>query len=148
LINKPKRIVFLSSEMHQSANSKNLDDALWLSRGEKQYSEGTAYCDSKLHNVMFAKAFARRWQDVQVNALDPGWVATKMGGSFAPGDPEASVKSYVMLAEGHEDMAKTTARYFGPGKILEREKPVSNDEQKQERLLDLLADFTGVKKPE
>ncbi|KAF2648006.1 NAD(P)-binding protein [Lophiostoma macrostomum CBS 122681] len=148
LITRPKRIVFLSSEMHQSGSSKNLDDALWVSRGEKPYSEGTAYCDSKLHNVMFAKAFARRWNDVQVNALDPGWVATKMGGSSAPDDPEASVQSYVMLAEGQEKLAKTTGRYFGPGKVLEKESPVSYDEQKQERLLDLLAAFSGVKKPE
>lgn len=148
LVKRPKRLVFLSSEMHQSGSVSNLSDPLWLSRGAKSYSEGTAYCDSKLHNVMFAKAFARRWKDVQVNALDPGWMPTKMGGGYAPGDFESSVASYVMLAEGEGEGGKLSGRYFGPGKRLEREKSASNDEGKQEALLDVLAQWTGVAKPE
>lgn len=72
LINRPKRLVFLSSGMHYSGSS-SMDDVLWMKRGEDKYSESQAYPDSKLHNILFAKAFARRWPDVKSNALDPGW---------------------------------------------------------------------------
>ena len=46
----------------------------------------TAYAESKLHDAMLAFAVARRWPDVFSNSLEPGWVATKMGGAGAPDD--------------------------------------------------------------
>jgi len=42
--------------------------------------------ESKLCDVLLAFAIARRWKDVKSNALEPGWVATKMGGPSAPND--------------------------------------------------------------
>ncbi len=47
----------------------------------RRWSESSAYADSKLHNVILAFAVARKWPDVLSNAVDPGWVATKMGGT-------------------------------------------------------------------
>ncbi|KAF2245442.1 NAD(P)-binding protein [Trematosphaeria pertusa] len=146
LVNRPKRLIFLSSEMHQSGDS-SLEDILWTQRGERGWSDSAAYCASKLHNVMFAKAFARRWPDVKSNALDPGWVPTKMGGSGAPGSIDAAVESYVMLAEGQEPGAQKSGRYFRPGKREGSPKSVSNDEKAQDRLLDICAETTGVKLP-
>ncbi|KAF2114852.1 hypothetical protein BDV96DRAFT_86553 [Lophiotrema nucula] len=143
LINKPKRLVFLSSEMHHSGDG-SLKDVLWQQRGERKWSDNSAYCDSKLHNVMFAKAFARRWPDVKVNSLDPGWVATKMGGAGAPGDPQKAVESYVMLALGEGDGASKTGRYFRPGRREDRPKTVANDEAAQERLMQICAQLSGV----
>lgn len=143
LMKKPKRLVFLSSEVHQSG-SASMDDVLWTQRGESKWSENAAYCASKLHNVLFAKAFARRWPDVKSNALDPGWVATKMGGSSAPGSIEAAVESYVMLAEGEEELAKKSGKYNRPGKREDRPQKATDDEELQDNLLEICAKFTGV----
>jgi NAD(P)-dependent dehydrogenase (short-subunit alcohol dehydrogenase family) len=38
-----------------------------------------AYAESKLCDVLLAFAVARRWKNVRSNALEPGWVPTKMG---------------------------------------------------------------------
>jgi NAD(P)-dependent dehydrogenase (short-subunit alcohol dehydrogenase family) len=143
LVNKPKRLVFLSSEMHQSG-SADLSDPLWAKSGESGFSDTTSYCASKLHNVLFAKAFARRWPEVQSNALDPGWVATKMGGRGATGSAEAAVETYVMLAEGEEDNAKKSGEYFRPGKRIGSPQKATNDEKLQDRLLEICSAFSGV----
>ncbi|MDQ3291279.1 MAG: SDR family NAD(P)-dependent oxidoreductase, partial [Bacteroidota bacterium] len=76
LIQKPKRLVYLSSGLNQSGNP-NLADLLWE---HKTWSGYQAYADTKLHNILLAFAVAKRWNDVLSNALEPGWVATKMGG--------------------------------------------------------------------
>ncbi|CAN9431860.1 unnamed protein product [Alternaria sp. RS040] len=146
LINRPKRLVFMSSEMHQMG-SPSLADMLWTKRGESEYTANAAYCASKLHNVLFAKAFARRWPDVKSNALDPGWVATKMGGSSASGDLNAAVESYVMLAEGEEEKAKKSGSYFHPSKREGTPHKATLDEKSQDRLLEICAEFSGVKLP-
>jgi NAD(P)-dependent dehydrogenase (short-subunit alcohol dehydrogenase family) len=143
LIDRPKRLVFLSSEMHQAGDA-TLDDILWTRRGEGAWSDSAAYCASKLHNVLLAKAFARRWPDVKSNALDPGWVATKMGGSSATGKMEDAVQSYVMLAEGDEPDAQKSGQYFRPGKRIGRPHSAADDDETQNRLVRVCADFTGV----
>jgi NAD(P)-dependent dehydrogenase (short-subunit alcohol dehydrogenase family) len=143
LVNKPKRLVFLSSEMHQSG-SADLSDPLWAKRGESGFSDTTSYCASKLHNILFAKAFARRWPEVQSNALDPGWVATKMGGKGATGSAEAAVETYVMLAEGEEDHAKKSGEYFRPEKRIGSPQKATNDEKLQDRLLEICSAFSDV----
>ena len=99
LILKPKRIVFVSSGLQSGADA-SLKDWTWQQRGEREFSDHQAYCDSKLHNVLLAFGLARRWPDVESNALNPGWVATKMGGRSAPDDINKAVGTYVMLAEG------------------------------------------------
>lgn len=144
LVSKPKRLIFLSSEMHQSGSS-DLSDPLYTKKDESGYSDTPAYCASKLHNILFAKAFARRWPDVQSNALDPGWVATKMGGSSATGSVDAAVETYVMLAEGEEENAKKSGQYFRPGKKLGSPQKSTEDEDLQDKLLDLCEEFSGVK---
>lgn len=144
LINRPKRILFLSSGMHFSG-STNMDDPLWLKRGESQYNENEAYCTSKLHNVLFAKAFARRWPDVITSSLDPGWMPTKMGGSAASGDFEDSIASYVMIAEGTDEKTKKSGTYFEPSKKVSTPQKIADDVAAQDKLLQACADFSGVK---
>jgi NAD(P)-dependent dehydrogenase (short-subunit alcohol dehydrogenase family) len=144
LINQPKRLVFLSSSLHYSA-STNVDDVLWLQRGESQYSEDAAYNSSKLHNVLFAKAFAKRWPDVKSNALDPGWMPTKMGGGSATGNFDDSIASYVMLAEGEEAAANKSGCYFVPAKKEETPQKVTDDTGAQDKLLETCAEFSGIK---
>jgi NAD(P)-dependent dehydrogenase (short-subunit alcohol dehydrogenase family) len=144
LINRPKRLVFLSSGLHFSG-SPSMEDVLWLQRGESEYTEAAAYNASKLHNVMFAKAFARRWPDVKSNSMDPGWMPTKMGGSSATGDLEDSIATYVMLAEGEEELAKKSGCYFTPAKKEDSPQKVADDVSAQDKLLETCAEFSGVK---
>ncbi len=80
LIARPKRLVFMSSGMHERADA-NLDDILWRKR---TWNGSAAYAESKLHDVLLAFATARLWPDLLSNAMTPGWVATKMGGSGRP----------------------------------------------------------------
>ncbi len=80
LIDRPKRLVYLSSGMHERAHA-NLDDILWRKR---PWDGSTAYAESKLHDVMLAFNVARLWQNVLSNAVTPGWVPTKMGGAGRP----------------------------------------------------------------
>jgi NAD(P)-dependent dehydrogenase (short-subunit alcohol dehydrogenase family) len=75
LIERPKPLVYLSSGMHRGARPR-MDDLLWTKRS---WSGSSAYAESKLCDVLLAFAVARRWKEVKSNALEPGWVATKMG---------------------------------------------------------------------
>ena len=91
LIAKPKRLVYLSSGLHRQGDA-SLRDLLW----EKRAWNGlNAYADTKLHDVILAFAVARKWPDVLSNALEPGWVATKMGG---PGAADPAIQER-LLAE-------------------------------------------------
>lgn len=147
LINRPKRLVFVSSDMHQSGDA-SLEDIFWQQRGEKDYDYIKAYRASKVHNVMFAKAFGRRWPDTKSNALDPGWLPTKMGGASASGDTEAAVATYIMLAEGEEKDAQRSGVYYNPGPREGQANTGTEHEEKQEMLLRICAEFTGVQVPE
>src|SRR5215470_865039 len=69
LIEKPARLVYVSSGMYRGARPR-MDDLLWTKRS---WSGSTAYAESKLYDVLLAFAVARRWKDVRSNALEPGW---------------------------------------------------------------------------
>ncbi|WP_433168218.1 SDR family NAD(P)-dependent oxidoreductase [Kribbella sp. CA-247076] len=94
LIDRPDRLVYLSSGMHEGGDVV-LDDLQWVRR---RWSGSRAYADSKLHDVILAFAVARRWTGVRSNAVDPGWVPTKMGGRGAPGDLGQAHLTQVWLA--------------------------------------------------
>ena len=98
LIERPKRLVYLSSGMHHHADA-NLDDILWKKR---RWNGSTAYAESKLHDAMLAFAVARRWPDVFSNSLEPGWVPTKMGGAGAPDDMDQAHLTQAWLAAGDD----------------------------------------------
>jgi len=82
LMERPRRLVYLSSGMHRMAQA-NLSDITWEKR---EWTGSTAYAESKLYDVLLAFALARRWPEVFSNALEPGWVPTRMGGPGAPDD--------------------------------------------------------------
>lgn len=82
LIERPGRLVYLSSGLHRGGEG-SLTDLDWTKRA---WDSARAYAESKLHVVALAFALARRWPKVLSNAVDPGWVRTKMGGAGAPGD--------------------------------------------------------------
>jgi NAD(P)-dependent dehydrogenase (short-subunit alcohol dehydrogenase family) len=76
LMTRPDRLVYLSSGMHRGGDP-DLSDLQWERR---PWNGAQAYADSKLFDVVLAFSVARRWPDVLSNALEPGWVPTKMGG--------------------------------------------------------------------
>lgn len=103
LIEKPQRLIYLSSGLHQGGQV-NFDS---LSKGRR-----ISYSDSKLYVLMLAKAVARLWPDVCSNAVDPGWVPTKMGGPGAPDDLQKGYETQVWLAVSNDEKAKVTGQYF------------------------------------
>src|SRR6202167_684681 len=108
LIQQPKRLVYLSSGLHQSGDA-SLKDLVWERR---PWQGQQAYSDTKLHDVLLAFAIARHWPSVLSNALEPGWVATKMGGRGAPDDMDAGHRTQVWLAVSDDPAATVTEEYF------------------------------------
>ena len=142
LIERPRRLVYLSSGMHHHADA-NLDDILWKNR---RWNGSTAYAESKLHDAMLAFAIARRWPDVLSNSLEPGWVPTKMGGSGAPDDMDKAHRTQVWLAASDDPKARVTGGYFYHLKP-KASSPQANDPALQERLIAICGDISGVALP-
>ena len=138
LIHKPKRLIYLSSGMHKQGDASLKNFAL----DNNQISYG----DSKLHNVILCMAVSRRWPDVYSNAVNPGWVPTKMGGRGAPDDLGKGVETQAWLAVSNDEEAKVTGRYFRYKKA-EHHRPEADDIMVQEKFLELCEKFTGVRFP-
>ena len=143
LINKPKRLVYLSSGLHRQGDT-SLRDLLWK---ERRWDGTSAYAVTKLHDVLIAFAVARKWPSVLSNALEPGWVATKMGGPGAPDDLEAAPKTQVWLATSEEPGARVTGQYFYHMRRRASEAAAASTTI-QERLLSECARLSGVPFPE
>ncbi len=103
----------------------------------------TANCSSPHTRV----CIARRWPGVRANAVDPGWVPTRMGGPGAPDDLELGHLTQTWLAVSDDREATVTGGYWHHQR---RRAPVgaSIDQGFQNRLLDELARLTGVRLPE
>jgi NAD(P)-dependent dehydrogenase (short-subunit alcohol dehydrogenase family) len=142
LVERPKRLVYLSSGMHDRADA-NLDDILWRRRS---WDGSSAYAESKLHDVMLAFAVARLWPKVLSNALTPGWVPTKMGGGGAPDDIDQAHLTQAWLATSDDPAARTSGGYFYHLKRREPN-PEARDVALQERLLDICREISGVDMP-
>ena len=108
LIERPQRLIYLSSGLHRGAGS-SLHDIDWL---ERRWDASSAYSESKLFVTALAFAVARRWSDVLSNAVDPGWVPTKMGGRGAPDDLTMGHLTQTWLAVSNDSAAKASARYW------------------------------------
>jgi NAD(P)-dependent dehydrogenase (short-subunit alcohol dehydrogenase family) len=142
LIERPGRLIYLSSGMHHHANA-NLDDILWRKRS---WSGSTAYAESKLHDAILAFAVARRWPEVLSNCLEPGWVATKMGGAGAPDDLDQAHLTQAWLAVSDDPEARMTGRYFYHLRPL-APNPQTRNAALQDRLLEICAELSGVPFP-
>ena len=142
LIEPPERLIYLSSRLHTSGDA-TLVDLTWSKRA---WNGTAAYSDSKLHDVLIAFAVARRWPKVLSNALEPGWVATKMGGTGAPDDLSEGPKTQAWLATSDDATAQVSGRYFYHHK---ERSPLaqSHDEGIQERLLDACRTLSGIALP-
>lgn len=136
LIQRPKRLIYMSSGMHMQGDTglRNPD------------IDRTTYADSKLHNVILTMAVARKWPEVYTNAVNPGWVPTKMGGTGAPDSLEKGYWTQVWLAISDDPQVKVTGRYFFHQQ-QKQHRPEASETDVQEEFIALCERHTGVSFP-
>jgi len=139
LIERPQRLIYLSSGMHRGGDD-SLHDIDWL---ERRWEPSRAYSESKLYLTTLAFAVARHWPQVLSNAVDPGWVPTKMGGPGAPDDLTLGHLTQTWLAVSNDSAAKVSGGYWHHRK---QQKPAAEalDPDFQDRLMARLAELTGI----
>ena len=138
LIHRPPRLVYLSSGMHRGGRA-SLAGIDWSGRRSRG-----SYSDSKLFVTTLAAAVARLWTDVFSNAVDPGWVPTKMGGPGAPDDLRLGHLTQEWLATSDDPQARTSGGYWYHQRRAEPA-PSVHDQRFQDQLLEDLARFTGTR---
>jgi len=140
LIERPDRLVYLSSSMHYSGEA-SLRDIDWA---ERRWDTNQAYSDSKLFITALAIALAKRWPKTLSNAVDPGWVPTKMGGAGAPDNLEEGHLTQTWLAVSDDAAAKSSGGYWHHRR---QRKPAADalDAAFQDKLIAKLAELTGVR---
>ena len=125
---EPARVINVSSSLHKFGRI-NFDDIPF----NKGYARSKAYQRSKLANVAFTYELARRLsnQRITVNAMNPGLVATNVGGSaggyaeklkslvdkIAGITPEEGARTIIYLAASAE-VEGVSGRYFEKNKSL------------------------------
>jgi NAD(P)-dependent dehydrogenase (short-subunit alcohol dehydrogenase family) len=139
LIERPLRLVYVSSGMHRGVRPR-MDDLLWTKRS---WSGSSAYAESKLCDVLLAFAVARRWKGVKSNALEPGWVATKMGGPSAPDDLHQGCVTQAWLATSEDALARSSGGYFYHQRPR-APNPITADLSTQEQLLAECGRISGI----
>lgn len=142
LIERPRRLIYLSSALHHQGNTE-MNDLLWNERSWNGYS---AYSDTKLHDLLLALAVARRWKGTYSSAVEPGWVATKMGGAGATDSLKDGPVTQAWLAVSPYTESMTTGRYFyhqQPKPFLE----AAADPALQDEFLAACAKISGVQFP-
>jgi NAD(P)-dependent dehydrogenase (short-subunit alcohol dehydrogenase family) len=142
LIEQPKRLIYLSSDMHASGDA-SLDDLQWEAR---KWSGYQAYSDTKFHDLVLSVYVARRWPNALVNALNPGWIPTRLGGADAPGNIEDGIRTQVWLAVSEEPSAKVSGTYFDHHRPRAYKRAAS-DPEVQQRLIDYLENLTQIRLP-
>jgi NAD(P)-dependent dehydrogenase (short-subunit alcohol dehydrogenase family) len=142
LIEKPERIVYVSSGLH-SNGAPDLKDITWKER-PRSYNDFQAYCNSKLHNILLANAVAERWPNITSSSLDPEWVPTKLGGYSAPGDINVAVKTYVDLAEG--TLPNASGKYYTASQERNPKKETLS-KALQDKYMQICAEVTGIPFP-
>src|SRR5947209_9360236 len=140
LIERPRRLIYLSSSMHRGGRAR-LSGMDWSG-----HRTTGSYSDSKLLVTTLAIAVARIWPDVLSNAVDPGWVPTKMGGPGAPDDLRLGHLTQEWLATSDEPEARTSGGYWRHQHRAEPA-PAVHDRRFQDKLLETLARFTATPLP-
>jgi len=139
LIDRPDRLIYLSSGMHHDG-AGSLRDIDWTGR---RWNAAQAYSESKLHVTALALALARAWPQVLSNAVNPGWVPTRMGGADATDDLEHGYRTQTWLAVSN-DAAATVSGGYWYHRQRQTPAPEAGDPAFQDRLMDRLAALTGV----
>ena len=142
LIARPRRLVYLTSGMHRGGTPA-LDDPQWLHHA---WRGSQAYSDSKLYDLALTMAVARRWPKVLSNAVNPGWVPTKMGGAGAPDDLAEGTATQAWLAVSDEPAALVSGGYFFH-KQQHQFHAAARSPEVQDALTDYCARLSGIPLP-
>ncbi len=139
MIDLPGRLVYLSSGIHRRGEAA-LDDLQW----ERRPWDGVqAYADSKLFDAALAIAVARYRPDVLSNAVEPGWVPTRMGGPDAPDELSLAAVTQAWLAVSGDPGASVSGGYFYHQRAGETHGSVY-DHHFQDSLLAACARLSGI----
>ena len=138
LIDRPDRLIYLSSGLHH-AGAGSLRDIDWTSRS---WNAARAYAESKLYVTALALTLARAWPEVLSNAVDPGWVPTKMGGPGATGDLRMGHLTQIWLAVSNDAAAVSGGYWYH--RQRQAPAPQARDPAFQDQLTDRLAALTGI----
>jgi NAD(P)-dependent dehydrogenase (short-subunit alcohol dehydrogenase family) len=133
---RPGRLIYLSSSMHFGGRA-DLTGVDWSGGRESR-----SYSDSKLFVTALAAAVATLWPEVSVNAVDPGWVPTRMGGPGASADLRLGHVTQAWLAASEDPEALRSGQYWHHKRSRTQHRAV-HDERFQAALLRSLADYTG-----
>jgi NAD(P)-dependent dehydrogenase (short-subunit alcohol dehydrogenase family) len=137
LMHQPERLIYLSSGSHYSGRAR-VDGLDWSGR-----RANGSYSDSKLFVTTLMAAVAARWSATLSNAVDPGWVPTRMGGPGAPDDLRLGHLTQEWLATSDDADARTSGGYWYH-QSRSQPHPSVHDQRFQHELLDELVRFTGV----
>ena len=137
LIQRPPQLVYLSSGSHYGGRA-DVAGVDWSGRRRTG-----SYADSKLFVTALAAAVARIWPDVYSNAVDPGWVPTRMGGPGAPDDLRLGHLTQEWLATSDDPQARSSGGYWFQQR-LQAPHPAVRDSHFQDKLLTALARITDV----
>jgi NAD(P)-dependent dehydrogenase (short-subunit alcohol dehydrogenase family) len=136
---RPARLIYLSSGLHRRGNP-DLSDLQWNTR---RWDGAQAYSDTKLQDVLLAFGVARRCTGVLANALEPGWVPTRMGGPSAPDDLVLGAATQAWLAVSEEPGARVTGQYFYH-RQQRAASAAAHRRELQDALLDYCAELSGT----
>ena len=153
LIAPGARVVNVASQVHYSAPA-DFERVFDLTR----YSGMRAYARSKLANVMFSLALARRLsdRDVHVHAVHPGIVATNIlprngpwlrrAGRLASPLMKTPLQGAASMLHAALDpqFGQSTGTYLNGRSQITRPSRVALDESHQERLWSFSAELTGL----
>lgn len=133
LINRPKRLIFVSSGMHRGAklDLETLQNTL-------------DYSGSKLALLLLMKYVAKLWPSVITNAVDPGWVPTRMGGPNATDNLQLGFQSQLWLATSDDNQAQKSGNYYYHGSLSRYDERIDKA-QLQQDLVTKLTTLTGIK---
>jgi NAD(P)-dependent dehydrogenase (short-subunit alcohol dehydrogenase family) len=89
-------------------------------------------------------AVAKEWNNVYANAVNPGWVPTKMGGTGAPDSLEEGYQTHVWLAVSNDPEAKVSGSYFH---IMQQARflPAAKETPVQKKFLTRYRELTDVR---
>jgi retinol dehydrogenase 12 len=145
------RVINVASRIHYRGRIE--PDTITDARA--RYSSQAAYAQSKLANVLHTFALARRWSQTRIcaNCLHPGVVASNLLPwwlrvvkpliSRVIFDCERGARTTLQLTLSNE-IAGISGRYFDENQLPQPAAALANDEQLQESLWRLSAQWTGV----
>lgn len=139
------RVVMLSSGAHRMAPESGIElDDLAATQG---YHPWTAYGQSKLANLLFARSLARRFEGSSrtANSVHPGVIDTNLGRhvpnkeamyerlkAFMKTTPQGA--STQCLVATHPGLAQVSGAYFSDNKVVDPIHPKALDDELAERL--------------